>query len=199
MTMQEIIKNGFKRNDVLMWSAVAAGILWTANRVLNIIDGGYNDFFTNLVYVVCLITLCGAEFKKENNLAQGMIGALLVTYLFGNVRLVTSNLKGVLETGLPSRANWMLIFGAFLGLCLFINHFLLTNSKYKNKRRVTINQLIVLILLLLRTVQVLMNLFGSDFSQLSTKATIGLLAIIPTLNVIVCIEARNDNYEAFCN
>ena len=38
--MQEIIKNGFKRNDVLMWSAVAAGILWTANGVLNIIDKG---------------------------------------------------------------------------------------------------------------------------------------------------------------
>ena len=197
MTMQETIKNGFKRNDVLMWSAVAACILWTANGVLNIIDKGYNDFFTNLIYVVCLITLCGAEFKKENSVAQGMIGALLVTYLFGNVRLVTSNLKGVLETGLPSRANWMLIFGAFLGLCLFINHFLLTNSKYKNKRRVTINQLIVVILLLLRTVQVLMNIFGPDFSQLSAKATIGLLAIIPTLNVIVCIEARNDNYDAF--
>ncbi len=33
--MQKLFKKGFQRDDMLIWSAVAAGRLWIANAVMN--------------------------------------------------------------------------------------------------------------------------------------------------------------------
>lgn len=63
--MQSMLKKGFQRNDVLMWSAVAACGLWIANAIMNGIAGSYNSLTINVLYVICTMTLCAAEFKKK--------------------------------------------------------------------------------------------------------------------------------------
>ncbi len=120
-----------------------------------------------------------------------MIGALLMVSVIGNVNVLTE----MIQADIPSRALWLVITGFVLMLFLFLNHFLLSHSQYHNNRRVYINQLIVIALLLLRTYQIIANLIGGEISTLVIEIEVGLLAIIPTLNVVVCVECRNDGYR----
>lgn len=189
--MQQSFKKGFEKDSMLMGSALAGSILWIINAVFNYIATDYRAFLINILYVICLITLCGAEFKKEKNVIQGMIGALLMVSVIGNVNVLTE----MIQADIPSRALWLVIVGFVLMLFLFLNHFLLSHSQYHNNRRVYINQLIVIALLLLRTYQIIANLVGGGISTLVIEIEVGLLAIIPTLNVVVCAECRNDGYR----
>ena len=47
---------------------------------------------------------------------------------------------------------------------------------------------------LFRTWQVIENIASRGFTLLMIEITVGLLAIVPTLNVIACIESRTDSY-----
>ena len=194
--MQELLKLGFKRSSLLICSAVIACCLWLTNCITNIMAGSFSSVSINVMYILCIMTLCGASIKKENNVVQGMTGALLATYLFGNSQVLSSNINGMLNAGLPSQSDWMLIFGCILSLCLFLTHFLLVNPKYHNMRRIMTNQIIIIVLLLFRLIQGLMNLFGPGLSFESFRATVGLFAIIPTLNVIVCAENMGESYNS---
>ena len=189
--MQQSFKKGFEKDSMLMGSALAGSILWIINSVFNFIASDYRAFFINILYVICLITLCGAEFKGEKNVVQGMIGALLMVSVIGNVNVLTE----MVDADIPSRAMWQVIVSLVLIAALFLNHFMLANSQYHNNRRVYINQLIVMALLLLRCYQIIVNIAGGGISIILFEVTVGLLAIIPTLNVVVCIECRNDGYK----
>ena len=192
---QELFRKGFQRNDVLMWSAVAACGLWIANAAMNTVAGSYKAVAINVLYIICTMTLCAADFKKENNVAQGIIGALMAVFIIGNLNVLLPALKSTSETGVASRSSWQLIVSFILAVALFINHFLISNSKYQNARRIWVNQIIVILILLLRVLQILLNLFGAEHTLLSARSTVGVLAIIPTLNVIVCIESREKGYQ----
>ena len=189
--MQQSFKKGFEKDSMLKGSALAGSILWIINSVFNFIASDYRAFFINILYVICLITLCGAEFKGEKNVVQGMIGALLMVSVIGNVNVLTE----MVDADIPSRAMWQVIVSLVLIAALFLNHFMLANSQYHNNRRVYINQLIVMALLLLRCYQIIVNIAGGGVSIILFEVTVGLLAIIPTLNVVVCIECRNDGYK----
>ena len=174
-----------------MGSALFGSILWIANAAFNFAANDYRAFFINILYVICLITLCAAEFKKEKNVIQGMIGALLMISVVGNVNVLSE----MLDADIPSRALWQMIMGFALTFALFVNHFLISHTSYHNERRIYINQLIVITLLILRCYQIVLNLAGSGLSRIIIEVTVGMLAIIPTLNVIVCIECRGDGYK----
>ncbi|MCR5474533.1 MAG: hypothetical protein K6F28_04955 [Lachnospiraceae bacterium] len=189
--MQQSFKKGFEKDSMLMGSAIAGSILWIINAVFNYIATDYRAFLINIMYVICLITLCAAEFKKEKNVIQGMIGALLMVSVIGNVNVLTE----MIQADIPSRDMWQVITSLVLIFFLFINHFLLSHSEYHITRRVYLNQLIVMVLLLLRCYQIIANLVGGELSTLVIEIEVGLLAIIPTLNVVVCIECRNDGYR----
>ena len=189
--MQKSFKSGFEKNTMLMGSALAGSILWIANSVFNFIAADYRAFMIDILYVLCLITLCGAEFKREKNVIQGMIGALLMVSVIGNINVLTE----MVEADIPSRALWQVIVSLVLIVALFVNHFLLSHSHYHNTKRIYINQLIVMTLLLLRCYQIISNIIGGGISAIVIEVTVGLLAIIPTLNVVVCIECRSDGYK----
>lgn len=121
-----------------------------------------------------------------------MIGALLMVFLIGNVNVLTE----MLDIDIPSRSLWQLIVGVVITLCIFINHFLLAHSNYHNMRRIMINQILLAILLLFRCYQIISNIVYGQFGFAMLELTIGLLAIIPTLNVIICAECRSDGYKA---
>lgn len=176
---------------MLMGSALLGSILWIANSVFNYNAADYRAFAINLLYVICLITLCGAEFKQEKNVIQGMIGALLMISVVGNVNVLSE----MLDADIPSRALWQMILGFLLTFALFMNHFLISHSCYHDNKRIYINQLIVVALLILRCYQIILNVAGSGISTIIIEVTIGMLAIIPTLMVIVCIECRGDGYK----
>ena len=54
---------------------------------------------------------------------------------------------------------------------------------------------LILVLMLFRVYQVLANVIGGFGDvRFLVEITVGLLAIIPTLNVVVCIESQTDAY-----
>lgn len=160
------------------------------NGAFNFAAKDYRAFCINLLYVICLLTLGGATFRKEKDIVQGMIGALMMVSVIGNVNVLSE----MLETTIPSRSLWQMIVGAVLTVGLFINHFLITRKKTRKLWRIEVNQCIVFILLLFRTYQVIENIASRGFTPLMIEITVGLLAIVPTLNVIACIESRTDSF-----
>jgi uncharacterized membrane protein YhaH (DUF805 family) len=120
-----------------------------------------------------------------------MIGALLMISVVGNVNVLSE----MLDADIPSRALWQMVLGFLLTVALFVNHFLISHSRYHDNKRIYINQLIVIALLILRCYQVILNVVGSGITMIIIEVTIGMLAIIPTLAVIVCIECRGDGYK----
>ena len=190
--MQASIKRYFKKDSFLMWSILIGSILWLTNAAFNFAAKDYSAFCINVLYVICLLTLGGATFRHEEAIVQGMIGALLMLCIIGNV----SVLSEMLDTTVPSRTLWQLIVGAVLMIGLFINHFMITRKKTRTIWRIEVNQCIVFFLLLFRTYQVIENIASRGFTPLMIEITVGLLAIVPTLNVIACIESRSDSYVA---
>ena len=89
---------------------------------------------------------------------------------------------------------WQMIVGAVLTVSLFINHFMITRKRSRKLWRIEVNQGIVFFLLLFRTYQVIENIASRGFTPLMIEITVGLLAIVPTLNVIACIESRTESY-----
>ena len=73
---------------------------------------------------------------------------------------------------------------------------MITRKKTRTIWRIEVNQCIVFFLLLFRTYQVIENIASRGFTPLMIEITVGLLAIVPTLNVIACIESRSDSYVA---
>ena len=51
----------------------------------------------------------------------------------------------ILDTTIPSRSLWQMLFGAVLTVGLFINHFMITRKKTRKLWRIQINQGIVLL------------------------------------------------------
>jgi len=188
--MQASIKRFFRKDSTLMWSILIGSILWLTNAAFNFAAKDYRAFCINLLYVICLLTLGGATFRQEKDIVQGMIGALLMVSVIGNVNVLSE----MLDTTVPSRTLWQMIVGAVLTVSLFINHFMITRKRSRKLWRIEVNQGIVFFLLLFRTYQVIENIASRGFTPLMIEITVGLLAIVPTLNVIACIESRTESY-----
>ena len=188
--MQSSIKRFFRKDSSLMWSVLIGSVLWLVNAGYNFAAKDYRAFCINVLYVVCLLTLGGATFRLEKDIVQGMIGALMMVSVIGNVNVLSE----MLDTTVPSRTLWQMVVGAVLTVGLFINHFMITRKKTRTLWRIQINQGIVFFLLLFRTYQVIENIASRGFTVLMIEITVGLLAIVPTLNVIACIESRTDAY-----
>ena len=114
----------------------------------------------------------------------------MMVSVIGNVNVLSE----MLDTTVPSRTLWQMIVGAVLTVALFINHFMIARKKTRTLWRIELNQGIVFFLLLFRTWQVIENIASRGFTLLMIEITVGLLAIVPTLNVIACIESRTDSY-----
>lgn len=118
-----------------MWSVLIGSILWLTNVAFNFVAKDYRAFCINLLYVICLFTLGGATFRQERDIVQGMIGALMMISVIGNVNVLSE----ALDISVPSRALWQMIVGAVLTVVLFFNHFMITrkccSSKTMQKRK----------------------------------------------------------------
>ena len=188
--MQSSIKRFFRKDSSLMWSVLIGSVLWLVNAGFNFAAKDYRAFCINVLYVVCLLTLGGATFRLEKDIVQGMIGALMMVSVIGNVNVLSE----MLDTTVPSRTLWQMVVGAVLTVGLFINYFMITRKKTRTLWRIQINQGIVFFLLLFRTYQVIENIASRGGTPLMIEITVGLLAIVPTLNVIACIESRTESY-----
>lgn len=191
--IHECAKRFFSNKTTLIVCVAIGAVLWFTNAAFNFIDKDYRAFAINIMYATFLNILAAAAVRNANETVQGAIGGLLATFLFGNIIVLLEMAQGA-----PSRNLWQLIVSIILALGLFMNHFMLTSKRRRKFWRVKNNQILILLLLVLRVYQVLANIVGStgvaDLRFL-IEVTVGLLAIIPTLNVVVCIECMTDTYK----
>lgn len=190
--MQQSIKRFYMKNAVLVCSVVLGAVLWLVNAAFNFAAKDYSAFGVNIAYIICLISMAGAFFAGNTSVVQGMIGALMMACVWGNVNVLTE----MLYADIPSRSLWQVILGAALTMVLFINHFLISREKTRTMWRIKVNQIIIMLIIILRTYQVIINILAGGFTPLVIEITVGLLAIIPTLDAIASIEAKTDAYVA---
>ena len=189
--MQKSFGSFFMKDSVFKASVLLGSVLWLTNAGFNFAAKDYRAFCINVLYVVCLVTVYRSFCRKETAVLQGMIGGLMMISVVGNVNVMAE----MLTTPVPSRTLWQMVVGSVLTVGLFINHFMISRPKTKTLWRIKINHLIIILLLLLRFFQVIMNFAAGGFTVLTIEITVGLLAIIPTLSAIICIESKTDTYN----
>jgi hypothetical protein len=180
------------KNEVFICSVVLGAILWLVNAAFNFAAKDYRALGVNIAYIICLISMAGAFFAGNMSVVQGMIGALMMACVWGNVNVLTE----MLDADIPSRSLWQVALGAALTMVLFINHFLISREKTRTLWRIKVNQIIIMLIIILRTYQIIINILAGGFTPLVIEITVGLLAIIPTLDAIASIEAKTDAYVA---
>jgi len=108
-------------------SVLCASILWLINAAYNFAARDYRAFCINVLYVLCLVAICEAYYSKEDRVLQGMIGALMMICVIGNVNVMSE----MLETAIPSCTLRKMIAGSVLTFGLFLNHFMIVRKKTK--------------------------------------------------------------------
>ncbi len=189
--MQNSMQKFFEKDAVLISSAACGIILWLVNAGFNVVSGDWMSFFINLFYVICLFMVAFASLRGDGSLAQSMITALITVCVIGNVAVLAE----MIEEKIPSRNLWQLIVGLILTIALFINHCMLTSERQRSLKRITFNHLLVLLLLAFRVYQIVLNVSAGRITLLMIEVSVGMLALIPTLETIVCIEYREGHYS----
>lgn len=188
--MQKSLQTFFEKDATLISFTTFGIILWLINAGFNIAAHDWMSFFINLFYVICLFGVAAASLKGERNMAQTMISALMTVCVIGNVAVFAE----IIEEKIPSRNLWQLVVGLILTMTLFVNHCVLTSDRRRSERRILFNHLLVL-LLVFRIYQILLNFTAPGMTLLVLEVSVGMLALIPTLEVIVCIEYREGHYD----
>ncbi len=179
----------FRKDSVLIFSVMAGIILWSTDAFLNMVQLEYTAFFIDMLFVVCLSVMGPVAIRddeQDRKMLLVMIHSLMVDCILGNVNV----LSGTMTSPLPSRVIWQIVFVAALTLLLFINHFILSLFRPPLLWMIALNQLIVLFLLGFRLYQISLNIAHGGFSLTVFRLMLGLLGLIPALNVVVCIEWR---------
>ena len=179
----------FRKDSVLIFSVMAGIILWSTDAFLNMVQLEYTAFFIDMLFVVCLSVMGPVAIRddeQDRKMLLVMIHSLMVDCILGNVNVLSETMT----SPLPSRVVWQIVFVAALTLLLFINHFILSLFRPPLLWMIALNQLIVLFLLGFRLYQISLNIAHGGFSLTVFRLMIGLLGLIPALNVVVCIEWR---------
>lgn len=179
----------FRKDSILIFSVMSGIILWSTDAFLNMVQLEYTAFFIDMLFVVCLSVMGPVAIRddeQDRSLLSVMIVSMMVDCILGNANV----LSGTMTSPLPSRVVWQIVFVAALTLLLFINHFILSLFRPPLLWMIALNQLIVLFLLGFRLYQITLNIAHGGFSLTVFRLMLGLLGLIPALNVVVCIEWR---------
>jgi len=156
--MEKFIKSFssfFAKENTMRIGFALTLILFISNIISKIFVPLYALLIIDVVFVFCIIFLYRAFIHHNKNVQKGLLGAVLMWYLFDNINYY---LNGILlnKDTFPAYNNVpgliYVIFNliiALLFLCLFINHFIINSDHHSRPINIFINQLLVIVISIL--------------------------------------------------
>ena len=153
-----------------------------------------------LLRICCVIGLYISYRLHSKNVMKCLMGALLMAQVIAALSTLTDE-----ALQLPIAGICYPIF-AILSLLLFINHLIINSDHHSNPAMISLNQIVVLLLIINNTVLSLgMIKYGAPFSSADPTSAqfifhvicliIDVIGFIGMTTIVVCIESRLDAYR----
>ena len=177
-------------------------LFYGINLVAKLLCGLYSLFIVDAIFFLCVIFLYDAFRKHNKNVQKGLLGAILMWYLYDEVNYVVSSI--LLSGDAFSRYDnsWgrgyivMGIITMVLFAALFVNHFIINGDHHSRPGNIFLNQLLVLAIALLSILSMIAQcvIFEGDFASILEAFSwhIGLAALVL---MIASYESLFDAYK----
>ena len=192
----------FAREKFLTASVVATLLFYGVNLVAKLLCGLYSLFIIDFVFFLCVAALFAAYRRHSKNVQKGLLGAILMWYLYDEVNYVVANILFDSEVFTVYNNFWgrgyiyMSIATMVLFAALFVNHFIINGDHHSRSVNVFLNQLLVITIAILSIVSMCFQcvVFEGDFAGIleATSWHTGLAALVL---MIAAYESRFNAYK----
>ena len=192
----------FAGESFLAASVAATLALYMVNLVAKLLCGLYSLFVVDAVFFLCVIFLYVAYRRHNKNVQKGLLGAVLMWYLYDEVNYVVANI--IFDSEVFTRYNnfwgrgyiYMSIATMVLFAALFVNHFIINGDHHSRSVNVFVNQFLVIAIAVLSIVSMCFQCFvfqGDAIGILEAVSWhLGLAALVL---MIAAYESRFNAYK----
>lgn len=204
--MENIIKSFasfFAKESTMRIAYIITVVLFGINIVFKGFIPLYSLMICDGMFLLCLVFLY-RSFKRHNkNVQKGLIGAVLMWYLYDEVNYVLSGIvfNDAVFTEYSNAAGMAYIVLSIatmvLFAALFVNHFIINSDHHSRPMNVFINQLLIIAIAVISILSIPMQvsvLMGQGLCSVGEAITwhTGLAALVI---LIASYEARLDGYR----
>lgn len=192
----------FAREGFLAGSVAATLIFYAVNLVAKLLCGLYSLFIIDCVFFLCVVFLFAAYRGHNKNVQKGLLGAILMWYLYDEINYVVDNI--LFDSEVFTRYNnfwgrgyiYMSVATMVLFAALFVNHFIINGDHHSSSVNVFFNQLLVLAIAVISIVSMCFQcfIFTGDFASILEALSwhTGLAALVL---MIAAYESRFNAYK----
>jgi len=158
--MIESFARFFAKGSTMRTSFIFAVILFGANVVLKLFIPLISLCICDIVFLLCLIFLQVSFNNHNKNVQKGLIGAVLMWYLYDQVNYVVGNIifnaDMLKQYDTPSGKTYLVlsVICAILFAGLFINHFIINSDHHSRPVNVFINQILIVLIAIISVVSI---------------------------------------------
>ena len=190
-------------NEGFLTASVAATLaLYAVNLIAKLLCGLYSLFVVDLVFFLCVAALFVAYRKHNKNVQKGLLGAILMWYLYDEINYVVDNI--IFDSEIFTRYNnfwgrgyiYMSIVTMVLFAALFVNHFIINGDHHSRSVNVFLNQLLVITIAVISIISMCFQcfVFNGDFASILEALSwhTGLASLVL---MIATYESRFNAYK----
>lgn len=192
----------FAAKNFLGVTVAATLIFYAVNLVAKLLCGLYSLFIVDFIFFLCVAALFIAYKNHNKNVQKGLLGAILMWYLYDEVNYVVANI--IFDSEVFTRYNnfwgrgyiYMSIATMVLFAALFVNHFIINGDHHSRSVNVFFNQLLVIVIAVVSIVSMCFQCFVFDGNFASILEALswhtGLAALVL---MIAAYESRFNAYK----
>ncbi|MBQ0091876.1 MAG: hypothetical protein KBS45_00925 [Clostridiales bacterium] len=192
----------FAEEKFLAGSVAATLLFYAVNLVAKVLCGLYSLFIVDLIFFFCVVALFVAYRKHNKNVQKGLLGAVLMWYLYDEVNYVVANIIfngevfDVYDNFWGRGYIYMSVATMVLFAALFVNHFIINGDHHSRSANVFLNQLLVIVIAVLSIVSMCFQcfLFDGEFAS-SLEALSWHTGLAALVLMIAAYESRFNAYK----
>lgn len=153
--MQKKLKEMFSDDKVLAFLAIGCAAVFFINMLDKFFAGLYSYIPADLAFILCVVFLYAAYRKHNKNAQKGLLGAILMWYLYDEISYVV---QGIVmnddvfnEYANPAGITYLILslVTFILYVILFVNYFIISGDHRSRPAGVFMNQIIVVLIALI--------------------------------------------------
>lgn len=192
----------FSNEKFLTASVAATLVFYAVNLAGKVLCELYSLFIIDLVFFLCVAALFVAYRKHSKNVQKGLLGAILMWYLYDEVNYIVGSILFNSEAFDSYDNFWgrgyiyMSIATMVLFAALFVNHFIINGDHHSRTVNVFVNQMLVLVIAVISIVSMIFQcfLFDGDFAN-SLEAISWHIGLSALVLMIAAYESRFNAYK----
>ena len=180
----------------------ATAALYAVNLMAKMLGGMYSLFIVDAIFLACVIALYIAYRQHNKNVQKGLLGAVLMWYLYDEVNYVVANI--IFDPTAFTRYDniWgrgyivMSIVTMVLFSALFVNHFIINGDHHSRSVNIFINQLLVIVIAALSVASMVFQCFIFDGDAVNIMEAVSWhLGLAALVLMIAAYESRFNAYK----